>query len=70
MTTATPPAPYSTMEGALASGFATTQLHHSVGHDRHEPSSHILSIGYGFDLACDVTNAFFQLAQISEQICE
>ena len=33
MTTATPPAPYSTMEGALASGFAITQLHHSAGHD-------------------------------------
>ncbi|MCZ8158840.1 MAG: hypothetical protein O9256_03010 [Rhizobiaceae bacterium] len=33
MTTATPPAPYSTLEGALASGFAITQLHHSPGHD-------------------------------------
>ncbi|CCF21082.1 protein of unknown function [Pseudorhizobium banfieldiae] len=33
MTTATPPAPYSTLEGALASGFAITQLHHSAGHD-------------------------------------
>ena len=33
MTTATPPAPYSTLEGALASGFATNQLHHAPGHD-------------------------------------
>ena len=33
MTTATPPAPYSTLEGALASGFAITQLHHSAGRD-------------------------------------
>ena len=34
MTTAKPPAPYSTLESALASGSATNQLHHSVGHDR------------------------------------
>jgi len=33
VTAATPPAPYGTMEGALASGFATTKLHHSAGHD-------------------------------------
>jgi hypothetical protein len=37
VTTATPPAPYSTLEGALASGFAITQLHHSAGHDRSVP---------------------------------
>lgn len=42
MTTATPPAPYSTWEGALASGFAITQLHHSAGHDPSScPTRHI-----------------------------
>jgi hypothetical protein len=34
MTTAMPLASYSAVEGALASGFATTQLHHLWGHDR------------------------------------
>lgn len=34
MTTATPLARYSAVVGALASSFATAQLHHSVGHDR------------------------------------
>ena len=37
MTTATPPAPYGTLEGTLASGFAITQLHHSAGHDHFRP---------------------------------
>ncbi|SJM28008.1 hypothetical protein BQ8482_100204 [Mesorhizobium delmotii] len=34
MTAATPLARYSAVEGALASGFATADLHHAVGHDR------------------------------------
>ena len=34
MTTATPLARYSAVEGALASGFATAELHHLSGHDR------------------------------------
>ena len=33
MTTATPLARYSAVEGALASGFATAELHHLSGHD-------------------------------------
>ncbi|RWA57918.1 MAG: EAL domain-containing protein, partial [Mesorhizobium sp.] len=33
MTTATPLARYGAVEGALASGFATAELHHSAGHD-------------------------------------
>lgn len=37
MTTATQPAPYSTLEGALASGFATNQLHYAPGHDLGTP---------------------------------
>ncbi len=34
MTTAPPPAHYGAVEGALASGFATAELHHLWGHDR------------------------------------
>ncbi|WP_254024349.1 hypothetical protein [Mesorhizobium ventifaucium] len=34
MTAATPLARYSAVESALASGFATADLHHAVGHDR------------------------------------
>ncbi len=34
MTTAKPLARYSAVEGALASGFATAELHHLSGHDR------------------------------------
>lgn len=34
MTTATPRARYGAVEGALASGFATAELHHVQGHDR------------------------------------
>jgi hypothetical protein len=33
VTTAKPLARYSAVEGALASGFATAELHHQVGHD-------------------------------------
>ena len=33
MTTAKPLARYSAVEGALASGFATAELHHLSGHD-------------------------------------
>ncbi len=33
MTTAPPPAHYGAVEGALASGFATAELHHLWGHD-------------------------------------
>ncbi|RVM02570.1 hypothetical protein CN116_31580, partial [Sinorhizobium meliloti] len=32
-TTAPPPAHYGAVEGALASGFATAELHHLWGHD-------------------------------------
>ena len=34
MTTAKPLARYRAIEGALASGFVTAQLHHAAGHDR------------------------------------
>lgn len=34
MTTAPPPAHYGAVEGALASDFATAELHHLWGHDR------------------------------------
>ncbi|MBB3390649.1 hypothetical protein FHT82_003421 [Rhizobium sp. BK275] len=34
MTTAPPPAHYGAVEGTLASGFATAELHHLAGHDR------------------------------------
>lgn len=34
MTTAAPLARYGAIEGALASGFATAELHHLAGHDR------------------------------------
>ncbi|RWN03567.1 MAG: hypothetical protein EOR84_00810 [Mesorhizobium sp.] len=34
ITAATPLARYSAVEGVLASGFATADLHHAVGHDR------------------------------------
>ena len=34
MTTAKPLARYSAVNGALASGFATAELHHLSGHDR------------------------------------
>lgn len=34
MTAAKPLARYSAVEGVLASGFATADLHHAVGHDR------------------------------------
>ncbi|EHK75543.1 hypothetical protein SM0020_22932 [Sinorhizobium meliloti CCNWSX0020] len=34
MTTAPPPAHYGAVKGALASGFATAELHHLWGHDR------------------------------------
>ncbi|PBB86626.1 hypothetical protein [Mesorhizobium sp. WSM3876] len=33
MTTAAPLARYGAIEGALASGFATAELHHFAGHD-------------------------------------
>jgi hypothetical protein len=33
MTTAKPPARYSAVEGALAGGSATAELHHPQGHD-------------------------------------
>ncbi|TCN34064.1 hypothetical protein EV184_102375 [Sinorhizobium americanum] len=33
MTTAAPLARYGAVEGALASGFATAELHHLAGHD-------------------------------------
>ncbi|RVP54841.1 hypothetical protein CN071_30290, partial [Sinorhizobium meliloti] len=33
-TTAPPPAHYGAVEGALASGFATAELHHLWGHDQ------------------------------------
>lgn len=33
MTTAPPPAHYGAVKGALASGFATAELHHLWGHD-------------------------------------
>ena len=54
MTTATPPAPYTTLEGALASGFAITQLHHSAGHDLRRPAiehirSKIAGVRFGYD---------------------
>ncbi|SFP87099.1 hypothetical protein SAMN03159463_05038 [Mesorhizobium sp. NFR06] len=35
MTTAALLARYGAIEGALASGFATAELHHLAGHDRH-----------------------------------
>jgi hypothetical protein len=34
MTTETPLARYSAVNGALTSGFVTAQLHHPMGHDR------------------------------------
>lgn len=36
MTTAKPLTRYSAMGRALASGFATAELHHLMGHDRKE----------------------------------
>ncbi|RVI73032.1 hypothetical protein CN188_31795, partial [Sinorhizobium meliloti] len=43
-TTAPPPAHYGAVKGALASGFATAELHHLWGHDRtksrHNPIQH------------------------------
>ncbi|AWI61431.1 hypothetical protein AB395_00006254 (plasmid) [Sinorhizobium fredii CCBAU 45436] len=36
MTTATPLARYGAIEGALASGFATAQLHHWWGRDQQD----------------------------------
>ncbi|MBB6182560.1 hypothetical protein HNQ75_004549, partial [Rhizobium flavum] len=45
--TATPPAPYSTLEGALASGFAITQLHHSAGHDLRGRPPELLQLNCG-----------------------
>ncbi|RWN46439.1 MAG: hypothetical protein EOR99_36855, partial [Mesorhizobium sp.] len=39
MTTAKPLARYSAMEGALASGFATAELHHLRGRDRPFPTA-------------------------------
>jgi len=41
MTTATPLARYGAVEGALASGFATAQLHHLWGRDRRLPSKRL-----------------------------
>ena len=38
--------------------------------DRHETSCDIFAICYRLDLACEVTNAVFQLAQVGEQVCE
>lgn len=38
MTTAPPLARYSAVEGALPSGGATVELHHSVGHDLRKPT--------------------------------
>ncbi|RVK84468.1 EAL domain-containing protein, partial [Sinorhizobium meliloti] len=35
-TTAPPPAHYGAVKGALASGFATAELHHLWGHDLYE----------------------------------
>jgi hypothetical protein len=34
MTTETPLARYSAVNGALTSGFVTAQLHHPMGHDQ------------------------------------
>ncbi|RVG28647.1 hypothetical protein CN229_16065 [Sinorhizobium meliloti] len=39
MTTAPPPAHYRAVEGALASGFATAELHHLWGHDQRATST-------------------------------
>ncbi|MQW07790.1 helix-turn-helix domain-containing protein [Sinorhizobium meliloti] len=62
MTTAPPPAHYGAVEGALASGFATAELHHLWGHDlqiaaqrlrgSHEPIACIaFEIGYESEAA-------------------
>ncbi|RVG05101.1 winged helix-turn-helix domain-containing protein, partial [Sinorhizobium meliloti] len=40
-TTAPPPAHYGAVEGALASGFATAELHHLWGHDQRVSSDDI-----------------------------
>jgi hypothetical protein len=37
MTTETPLARYSAVNGALTSGFVTAQLHHPMGHDQKIP---------------------------------
>ncbi|RVK26192.1 hypothetical protein CN163_32295 [Sinorhizobium meliloti] len=55
MTTAPPPAHYGAVKGALASGFATAELHHLWGHDlasRAHPVIHKLprSIHHAFAL--------------------
>uniref|UniRef100_UPI00351C652A hypothetical protein n=1 Tax=Shinella sp. PSBB067 TaxID=2715959 RepID=UPI00351C652A len=42
----------------------------SDARDRHETSRNIFATGDRLDLACDVTNALLQLAQIDEQLCE
>jgi hypothetical protein len=39
MTTETPLARYSAVNGALTSGFVTAQLHHPMGHDRIDKDS-------------------------------
>ncbi len=45
MTTAPPPAHYGAVEGALASGFATAELHHLWGHDQAERRIQVLRHG-------------------------
>ena len=52
MTTATPPAPYGTLEGTLASGFAITQLHHSAGHDRGAASPQRIVVAWDGSARC------------------
>ena len=42
MTTAKPPARYSAVEGALAGGSATAELHHPQGHDPLWPTSYAI----------------------------
>jgi hypothetical protein len=41
-----PLARYGAVEGALASGFVTAELHHPAGHDRH--AGYVASCSVGF----------------------
>ena len=44
MTTAKPLARYRAIEGALASGFVTAQLHHAAGHDRQTSCASLVDV--------------------------
>jgi hypothetical protein len=61
MTALTPLARYSAVEGALASGFVTAELHHAVGHDP-IPGVHDAAVRLRTDIHDDLVTVIYLVA--------